>query len=158
LFRESRNSHRRIDLENIYVSGQMGGFVIEKSGDFEIVSWQDQRSLLPQFKKSRIELENWLETSLAFKETGSELRPGLPFFSLAVTKPSLGESDPKSPFRSLISFVTSYLTNFETSAMHITDAASSGFFNLKTKAWDDDLKKKVTNRLHYWAPSSRLGK
>ena len=127
------------NIDRIYVSGQMGGYVIEESGKFEIVSWQDKRSLEPKYEKDKFELELWLKTSAAFKETGSELRPGLPFFSLAITKPYSRYPNTLSPFRSVISFVTSYLTNFEANDMHITDAAASGLFNLKRKAWDNEL-------------------
>ena len=132
-----REYHSNID--RIYVSGQMGGYVIEESGKFELVSWQDKRSLEQKYEKDKFELELWLKTSAAFKETGSELRPGLPFFSLAITKPYSRYPNTASPFRSVISFVTSYLTNFEANDMHITDAAASGFFNLKSKAWDDEM-------------------
>ncbi len=131
----------------IYVSGQMGGYVIEESGRFEIVSWQDKRSLESKYEKDKYELELWLKTSEAFKETGSELRPGLPFFSLAITKPYSRHSNTPSPFRSIISFVTSYLTNFEASDMHITDAAASGFYNLRSKTWDDELICKLDGSL-----------
>jgi xylulokinase len=127
------------NIDRIYVSGQMGGYVIEESGNFEIVSWQDKRSLEQKYEKSKLELELLLSTSTAFKETGSELRPGLPFFALAITKPYSRYPDTPSPFRSIISFVTSYLTNFEVNDMHITDAAASGLYNLKSKAWDDEL-------------------
>ncbi len=133
--------------EQIYVSGQMGGFVIENSEDFEIVSWQDQRTLDPQFEKDRVELESWLKNSLAFKNTGSELRPGLPFLSLAVTRPYSHKIDSQISFRSIISFVTSYLTDFQSDAMHVSDAAASGFFNLKKNAWDDDLRSKLDKSL-----------
>ena len=136
-----------LELKSIYVSGQMGGYVIEKSGQFEIVSWQDQRSLQPQFERNRIELEHWLKHSSAFTETGSELRPGLPFLSLAVSQPYPSPSTHASPFRSVISFVTSYLTSFEANAMHITDAAASGFFNLKDKVWDEELIGKLDGSL-----------
>jgi xylulokinase len=135
------------NIDRIYVSGQMGGFVIEESGKFEIVSWQDKRSLEPKYEKERIELESWLKTSAAFKETGSELRPGLPYFSLAITNPYSRNPNTLSPFRSVISFVTSYLTNFEANDMHITDAAASGFYNLKSKAWDDELICKLDKSL-----------
>ena len=131
------------NIDRIYVSGQMGGFVIEESGKFEIVSWQDKRSLEPEYEKERIELESLLKISATFKETGSELRPGLPYFSLAITNPYSRNQDTLSPFRSVISFVTSYLTNFEANDMHITDAAASGFYNLKSKAWDDELIRKL---------------
>lgn len=131
----------------IFVSGQMGGYVIEESGRFEIVSWQDKRSLESKYEKDKYELELWLKTSEAFKETGSELRPGLPFFSLAITKPYSRHSNTPSPFRSIISFVTSYLTNFEASDMHITDAAASGFYNLRSKTWDDELICKLDSSL-----------
>jgi xylulokinase len=135
------------NIDRIYVSGQMGGFVIEESGKFEIVSWQDKRSLEPKYEKERIELESWLKTSATFKETGSELRPGLPYFSLVITKPYSRKPDTLSPFRSVISFVTSYLTNFEANDMHITDAAASGFYNLKSKSWDDELVCKLDKSL-----------
>ncbi len=137
----------RSNISHIYVSGQMGGYVIEKAGDFEIVSWQDQRSLELRYEKERIELELWLKTSAAFKDTGSELRPGLPFFSLAVTKPYSPEVSVASPFRSVISFVTSYLTNFEASDMHVTDAAASGCFNLRSNIWDSHLIGKLGKSL-----------
>lgn len=127
------------NVDRIYVSGQMGGYVIEESGKFEIVSWQDIRSLEHKNEKDKFELELRLKTSAAFKETGSELRPGLPFFALAITKPYSRYPNTPSLFRSVISFVTSYLTNFEVNDMHITDAAASGFYNLKSKAWDDEL-------------------
>jgi len=127
------------NINRIFLSGQMGGYVIEESGSFEIVSWQDTRGLDPKHEKEKTELELWLKTSAAFKETGSELRPGLPFFSLAITHPYSRDPNTLSPFRSIISFVTSYLTSFEVNDMHCTDAAASGFYNLKNKAWDDDL-------------------
>lgn len=135
------------NTDRIYVSGQMGGYVIEESGRFEIVSWQDKRSLESKYERDKFELELWLKTSAAFKETGSELRPGLPFFSLAITKPYSRHSNTPSPFRSIISFVTSYLTNFEASDMHITDAAASGFYNLRRKTWDDELICKLDSSL-----------
>ena len=136
----------KLNINRIYVSGQMGGYVIEDSGNFEIVSWQDNRSLEPQYKKEKYELESWLKSVSAFKETGSELRPGLPFISLAITKPYSGKSK-LSSFRSIISFVTSYLTNFDANDMHITDAAASGFYNLKSNAWDDELICKLDESL-----------
>jgi xylulokinase len=135
------------NIDRIYVSGQMGGYVIEESGKFEIVSWQDKRSLEPKYEMERIALESWLKTSTAFKETGSELRPGLPFFSLAVTNPYSRNPNTLSRYRSVISFVTSYLTNFEANDMHITDAAASGFYNLKSKAWDNELLRKLDRSL-----------
>ncbi len=135
-----------LNIDRIYVSGQMGGYVIEDSGNFEIVSWQDNRSLEPQYEKEKHELESWLKSVAAFKETGSELRPGLPFISLAITKPYSDKSK-LSWFRSIISFVTSYLTNFDANDMHITDAAASGFYNLKSNAWDDELICKLDESL-----------
>jgi sugar (pentulose or hexulose) kinase len=140
-----KKSHSSID--RIYISGQMGGYVIEESGKFEIVSWQDKRSLESKYEKERIDLELWLKASDTFKETGSELRPGLPFFSLAITKPYARHSNTPSPFRSVISFITSYLTNFESNEMHITDAAASGFYNLRNNAWDSDLIRKLDESL-----------
>jgi xylulokinase len=132
-----RENHSSID--RIYVSGQMGGYVIEEFGKFEIVSWQDKRTLEQKYEKEKFELELMFRKSSAFKETGSELRPGLPFLSLAITKPYSRYPNTHSPFRSVISFVTSYLTDFKVNDMHITDAAASGLYNLKSKAWDDEL-------------------
>ena len=45
------------NIDRIYVSGQMGGYVIEESGKFELVSWQDKRSLEPKYEKDKYELE-----------------------------------------------------------------------------------------------------
>jgi sugar (pentulose or hexulose) kinase len=94
-------------VSRIYTSGQMGGYVLEGKQGFEVISWQDSRSTLPINIDSRAELDKWITVSDSFKETGSEIRPGLPFYSLAILKSQDSMKRPPQPFRSVISFVTS---------------------------------------------------
>jgi sugar (pentulose or hexulose) kinase len=126
-------------VSRIYTSGQMGGYVLEGKQGFEVISWQDSRSTLPINRDSRAELDKWITVSDSFKETGSEIRPGLPFYSLAILKSQDSMKMPLQPFRSVISFVTSYLTDFQSMDMHVTDAAASGLFSLKENNWSKEL-------------------
>jgi len=126
-------------VSRIYISGQMGGYVLESNHGFEVISWQDTRSTLPVNSDSRAELDKWITVSDSFKETGSEIRPGLPFYALAIMKSQDSMKRPPQPFRSVISFVTSYLTDFQSIDMHVTDAAASGLFSLKENNWSKEL-------------------
>ena len=123
----------------LFVSGQMGGYVVESENSFEIVSWQDERVLLGEnFAKYR-QLSELLEESLEFKKSGSEIRPGLPLLSISTTfTNNLGINKPQK-FRSVISFTTSYLTDFQNDDMHVTDAAASGFYDIFNLAWNPKL-------------------
>lgn len=126
-------------VSRIYTSGQMGGYLLESEQGFEIISWQDTRSTLPINNDSRAELDKWITLSNSFKETGSEIRPGLPFYALAILKSQDSMKLPLQPFRSIISFVTSYLIDFQSTDMHVTDAAASGLFSLKENNWSKKL-------------------
>jgi sugar (pentulose or hexulose) kinase len=133
----------------IFVSGQMGGYVLQNKQGFEIISWQDERSLDEEFREIRISLDEWLEGSSFLGDTGSELRAGLPFYSLAVTTLSNSYGIINQPFRSIISFVTSYLTDFNANGMHVTDAAASGMMNLSSHQWNDHLTSRVFRELSF---------
>lgn len=136
-------------VSRIYTSGQMGGYVLESKQGFEIISWQDTRSTLPMNNAFRAELDKWITVSDSFKETGSEIRPGLPFYSLAILKSQDSMKLPLQPFRSVISFVTSYLTDFQSMDMHVTDAAASGLFSLKENNWSKELTSMTGNFLTF---------
>lgn len=127
------------EAHQIFICGQMGGYVLESNCGFEIISWQDSRSLIPGNEKICSDLDQWISNSSSFRETGSEIRPGLPFYSLAIGNFKHTNLLPKQPFRSIVSFVTSYLTDFKTEEMHVTDAAASGLFSLKENTWSKQL-------------------
>ena len=131
----------------IFVSGQMGGYALQNKKGFEIISWQDERALSEEYVEIRTTLDEWLDGRSFLKDTGSELRVGLPFYSLAVTSQSNPEGIIKQPFRSIISFITSYLTDFKATGMHVTDAAASGMMNISSHQWDDQLTSKVFSEL-----------
>ena len=137
------------EVSRIFTCGQMGGYVIKNNQGFEIVSWQDHRSLLPAYADRRNEFDTWLRASVAFKETGSEIRPGLPLYALSLMSEVEGFQISQQSFRSVISFVTSYLTDYRCDCMHITDASSSGFFNLTKNKWDPELVSKVDSNLKF---------
>ena len=123
----------------LFVSGQMGGYVVESENSFEIVSWQDERVLLSENFVKYLRLSALLEESLEFQKSGSEIRPGLPLLSISTTSTNnLGTSKPQK-FRSVISFTTAYLTDFKNDDMHITDAAASGFYDIFNLAWNRKL-------------------
>lgn len=136
-------------VSRIYTSGQMGGYVLQSNQGFEIVSWQDTRSTLPMNNNFRVELDKWIAVSDSFKDTGSEIRPGLPFYALALLKSQDSMKLPLQPFRSIISFVTSYLTDFQSVDMHVTDAAASGLFSLKENNWSKELTSMTGDFLMY---------
>jgi xylulokinase len=136
------------EAKRIFTSGQMGGYVVKTEKGFEIVSWQDNRSLSPKYVDRYEEFEKWLRSSSSFIDTGSEIRPGLPLCSLAIS----GEDETElmqQPFRSVISFVTSYLTGFSSDDMHVTDAAASGMFDIAKNKWSLELVSKVSASLKF---------
>ena len=80
----------------LFVSGQMGGYVVESDNSFEIVSWQDERVLLGENFTKYLQLSALLEESLEFQKSGSEIRPGLPLLSISTTSTKrLGINKPK---------------------------------------------------------------
>ena len=137
------------EVSRIFISGQMGGYVLESNEGFEIISWQDTRSLRPENDRLCAELDKWITNCAAFLETGSEARPGLPFYSLAISKSQESNQLPTQPYRSIISFATSYLTDFQSTDMHVTDAAASGLFNLKENDWSAELTSMTGNFLTF---------
>ena len=144
----------------IFISGQMGGYVILNDQEFEVISWQDERALLEANSEKYRSIYSSLDKSTEFKRTGSELRPGLPIVSIAVSSSEGNDTNLYQPFRSLISFVTSYLTDFECDEMHVTDAAASGFFDIYSNQWDQKLTALAGNRFKFpkvYGDIKRLG-
>ena len=145
-----------IDANRIFTSGQMGGFVKQHNDSFELISWQDKRSCSPENRFKLPNLKTYLGASNSFKETGSELREGLPLVAMALEENALIRNENSMPFRSIISFVTSYLTGFKSTEMHVTDAASSGFFNLRYQKWDTELCALVNSSVRFPVVSSEI--
>ena len=133
----------RIQHENfpkahqILISGQMGGYVIDGVRGKRIVSWQDKRSLSPNNLARYLNLVEKLDESSSFTDSGSALHAGLPLISIGSDKNL--ESSNTQVFQSLISYVAASLCGVEISEMHVTDAAASGFYDLKNYDWSPEL-------------------
>lgn len=121
----------------ILISGQMGGYVIDGRRGKRIVSWQDNRSLSPDNLNRYLNLVEKLDGSSSFTDSGSALHPGLPLISIGSDKNL--ENSNTQVFQSLISYVAASLCGVEISDMHITDAAASGFYDLKNSDWSPEL-------------------
>lgn len=105
--------------ERLFLSVQMHGYVLLKKG-YPVtgyVSWRDERgaSVPPAFHIS--------------SEYGVAMKPNLPRLSLQTQKEDADE------FCTLGSFLVKMLTG--TNRTHITDAAASGFYNVKRKTADE---------------------
>lgn len=104
--------------DEVYFSVQMHGYVLLKGGECatNYISWRDERGRdsLPAFTLT--------------PEYGVAVKPNLPRLSLQAQKAEADE------FCTLGSFLVRMLTG--NNATHITDAAASGFYNVKRKTVD----------------------
>ncbi|MBQ8885217.1 MAG: hypothetical protein IJY62_02450 [Clostridia bacterium] len=105
--------------QRVFFSVQMHGYVLLKNGCpvTEYVSWRDERgaSFSPAFTLT--------------KEHGVDLKPNLPRLSLEAQTVEFDE------FCTLGSYLVKSLTGIN--ATHITDAAPSGFYNVKTRTAEE---------------------
>jgi len=126
-------------ISGLLISGQMGSWVITDEKNFplmNLVSWQDMRAV-EEGQSSLDALRNEFGTR-RLVETGNEFRPGLPIFGL---RRALNELEGKRTVRvhTLISWITSQICKDYSYTANATDAASIGFFNLKSNLWEKNF-------------------
>lgn len=119
LLREIVNKYAK---GRLFISVQMHGYVLlGKSGDAvsEYISWQDCRSALTEIPFS-IEPENGVAMKANLPKAG--------LYAIKVSQPGLYSKT--AEFCTLGSYLVKMLTGLNIT--HITDAAASGFYNVKT--------------------------
>jgi sugar (pentulose or hexulose) kinase len=132
VFELSKNYSSEEEIVGIFITGQMGGWVLTDSDNrarTNLVSWQDMSVLEHSDKYQRIiqDLEKELGTEWKFN-SGNELRPGLPLISIMS---KLNELDLKrARFHTLLSFVASNLVTDYEYVLNSTDFASTGMLNI----------------------------
>lgn len=125
-------------IKGLMISGQMGSWIVSDTKNRPItnlISWQDNRAALAitNFNKNIIERlgAEWLQKS------GNEVRPGLPLLGLESIKKNL-PFDRNLRLHTLISWVSSQLSEDYAYISHITDSASTGMVDLNSKTWSMD--------------------
>jgi xylulokinase len=125
-------------IMGLMISGQMGSWIVSDTKNRPITnlfSWQDNRAALTitNFSKHIIERlgAEWLQKS------GNEVRPGLPLLGLESIKKNL-PLDRNLRLHTLISWVSSQLSEDYAYIAHITDSASTGMVDINSKTWSMD--------------------
>lgn len=125
-------------IKGLMISGQMGSWIVSDTKNRPItnlISWQDNRAALAitNFNKNIIERlgAEWLQKS------GNEVRPGLPLLGLESIKKNL-PFDRNLRLHTLISWVSSQLSEDYAYISHITDSASTGMVDINSKTWSMD--------------------
>jgi sugar (pentulose or hexulose) kinase len=127
------------EFEGLLITGQMGCWILtdlENRPFTNLVSWQDTRGLTDGVAGSNA--FNYIEKKIG-KElrncNGNEFRASLPLVGIYQAfqdDPGLGR---KIRFHSLISWVSSQLSENYSFVVHDTDAAASGFFDIWKHEW-----------------------
>lgn len=121
---------------SVALSGQMGCWVLTDENNnpvTKIVSWQDKRAEeISTQGRSFLELGIQAYGGESVRLAGNEVRPGLPIFGI-YHQTRQGKAKKKLRFHSLISWLSSKLTDNYQFIVHETDFASSGMFNLETR-------------------------
>ena len=119
----------------LIISGQMGSWIVSDTKNkpvTNLISWQDNRAALNKnnFDQQMIEKlgADWLQNS------GNELRPGLPLLGLESTKENLPLTE-NLRLHTLISWVSSQLSEDYVYLSHITDSASTGMVDITSHTW-----------------------
>lgn len=112
---------KKSTYSRIFISVQMHGYILKKSENFitKYISWRDKRG------------ERLCKIHNLPPESGESIKPNLPFLSARITleETGVGYGEDLS-FFTLGSYISFLLTG--KNITHITDAAASGFFNVKT--------------------------
>jgi len=123
----------------LLVTGQMGGWVLTDSDNktkSNIVSWQDNRSLIPNLQSvSSYSLFESLYKSDLVAKNGREFRSGLPIVGMHADLKNLSSFGGDLRFHSIISWIGSQLCVDYRFISHSTDAAASGFLDIDNNAW-----------------------
>ncbi len=119
----------------LIISGQMGSWIVSDTKNkpvTSLISWQDNRAALNKINFSQQMIENlgveWLQKS------GNEMRPGLPLLGLESIKKNLPHTE-NLRLHTLISWVSSQLSEDYVYLSHITDSASTGMVDITSKTW-----------------------
>jgi xylulokinase len=126
--------------ERILLSGQMHGWTLTDEHNvpqLPLVTWQDDRASL---MRNGIAVLDQLRNALppeVWHAVGNELRSGLPVAGIYAT--DLPVIDGRLRVHSLLSWVAAALTSEPEFVQHITDAAASGMFDLRSGAWSEEI-------------------
>ena len=119
----------------LIISGQMGSWIVSDTKNkpvTNLISWQDNRGALNKnnFDQQMIEKlgADWLQNS------GNELRPGLPLLGLESIKKNLPLTE-NLRLHTLISWISSQLSEDYVYLSHITDSASTGMVDITSRTW-----------------------
>jgi xylulokinase len=122
-------------INGLIISGQMGSWIvsdIKNKPVTSLISWQDNRAALNETNFSQHVIEKlgteWLQKS------GNEIRPGLPLLGLESIKKNL-PSNQSLRLHTLISWISSQLSEDYVYLSHITDSASTGMLDITSKTW-----------------------
>ena len=122
-------------IDGLIISGQMGSWIISDSKNQPItnlISWQDNRAAVYEgnFNVKMIERlgTEWLE------KTGNEVRSGLPLFGIEKMKSNLAYLK-NLRLHTLISWVSSQLSEDYLFQSHVTDFASTGMIEINSNTW-----------------------
>jgi xylulokinase len=122
-------------LDGLIISGQMGSWIVSDLRNKPVtnmISWQDNRAALnvTNFSQHMIEKlgTKWLQKS------GNEVRPGLPLLGLESIKKNLRPNQ-NLRLHTLISWISSQLSEDYLYLSHITDFASTGIVDITLKTW-----------------------
>ena len=123
----------------LLITGQMGGWVLtdlENRTKSNIVSWQDNRSLIPKLQSiSSYSLFERLYKSDLMAKNGREFRSGLPIVGMFADLKNLSRLGSDLRFHRIISWIGSQLCVNYKFISHSTDAAASGFLDIDNNAW-----------------------
>ncbi len=140
-------------IQGLLISGQMASWILTdeiNSPLTNVVSWQDNRVLdLGQENMEYIRKEFGDRRLI---ETGNELRSGLPIFGIRTILNNWDQSQ-SVRIHSLISWIASQICKEYSYSVHITDAASFGAFNLKSKDWEKEFIDSYATEVE-WPPVS----
>jgi xylulokinase len=142
-----------LKINGLLISGQMGSWILtdEKNRPLtNVISWQDNRVL----DSGQENMENMRKDfgDRRLNETGNELRPGLPIFGMRTILKDWDQSQ-SVRIHSLISWIASQICKEYSFSVHITDAASTGAFNLKSKKWENEFIESNATAID-WPPVS----
>lgn len=145
-------------INGLLISGQMGSWILtdEKNRPLtNVVSWQDNRVLdLGQENMENIRKEFGDRRLI---ETGNELRLGLPIFGIRTILKNWDQSQ-SVRIHSLISWIASQICREYSFSVHITDAASTGAFNLKSNNWEKEFIENEATVIEWPTVSDNLSK
>jgi sugar (pentulose or hexulose) kinase len=125
----------KLKITALVISGQMGSWIVSDTKNnpvTNLISWQDNRAALNKINFDQQMIEklgaDWLQKS------GNEMRAGLPLLGLESMKKNLPLKE-NLRLHTLISWVSSQLSEDYVYLSHITDSASTGMLDITSQTW-----------------------